>query len=87
LTNMADPESTWRRRAWNCLSGQNMPELKEISLGCTNGKDRLSDVGLCRIFGDSSEDGGEAAPLLKLEDLDLRGTAVTGEGMDQDKRY
>jgi hypothetical protein len=85
LTNMVPPPGFERRRkAWYNLSGRNMPELKEITLRCTNRKDPLSDAGLYRIFGDAHEDGSEATPLMKLEDLDLRGTAVTGEGMEQD---
>jgi hypothetical protein len=85
LTNMVPPGFTRRRRkAWYNISGRNMPELKEITLRCTNRKDPLSDAGLYRIFGDAHEDGSAATPLMKLEDLDLRGTAVTGEGMEQD---
>ena len=85
LTNMVPPPGFERRRkAWYNISGRNMPELKEITLRCTNRKDPLSDAGLYRIFGDAHEDGSEATPLMKLEDLDLRGTAVTGEGMEQD---
>jgi hypothetical protein len=78
---------TARPKAWPFVSGRNMPELKEISLRSTERMAHLSDVDLRSFFGESHKDGGEATPLMKLEDLDLRGTAVTGEGMDQDKRY
>jgi hypothetical protein len=73
-----------RPMAWKSVSGRNMPELREISLRCTNRKYDLPDVCLYHIFCDAHEDGSEATPLMKLEDLDLRGTAVTGEGMEQD---
>jgi hypothetical protein len=61
-----------------------MPELREIRLRCTRDlTDRfiIDDGGLYDLLGGDLEEVG-ANPLLKLEILDLRGTAVTGEGMD-----
>ncbi len=71
----------------NSVTGWNMPELREISLRCRvpNLRDEFnfSDVGLYNLFGGFFFDEESAMPpLLKLEILDLRGTAVTGEGMD-----
>jgi hypothetical protein len=67
------------------VTGRNMPELREICLRCTdpNLKDKstFDDHGLYHLFGGFFEEE-RAMPLLKLEILDLRGTAVTGEGMD-----
>jgi hypothetical protein len=69
----------------NSVTGRNMPELREICLRCTdpNLEDKFTfdDDGLYDLFGGDFEEVG-AMPLLKLEILDLRGTAVTGEGMD-----
>jgi hypothetical protein len=69
----------------NSVTGRNMPELREICLHCTdpNLKDEstFNDDGLYNLFGGFFEEE-RAMPLLKLEILDLRGTAVTGEGMD-----
>jgi hypothetical protein len=74
-----------RRLDEHIVTGRNMPELREICLRWTdpNTKDAstFDDYGLYRLFGGFFEEE-RAMPLLKLEILDLRGTAVTGKGMD-----
>jgi hypothetical protein len=73
-----------RPSVYNSVTGRNMPELREIRLRCTrdlNDRFTIDDGGLYDLLGGDLEEVG-ANPLLKLEILDLRGTAVTGEGMD-----
>lgn len=65
------------------LTGRNMPQLREVCIRCTNPGSEIymfSDENLYDLFGGKFEDNHEL-PLKKLETLDLRGTAVTCEGI------